>query len=252
MKRLDRKVALVTGASSGIGRAVAVAFAREGAQVVAVARRSKELSETVELATRAGGHARAYVADVTRESQVLEAVHFAEVQCGRLDTVFHAAGGIFATGLTDTLAEAEFRSWLDSYLISAFLVGKHALAAMLRAGGGSLINVGTFVGHDKAIPGVCGYAAAKTGLIGLTRTIAREYAAQNVRANVLISGAVDTPLFRRWNDDENKRAWAASLHALGRVALPEELAAAAVFLASDESSFVTGSTFAVDGGVALT
>lgn len=250
-KRLEGKVAIVTGASSGIGRATAVAFAREGAKVVATARRAGELEATVRAAREAGGHALACTADVTKEHDVEALVRFTMERFDRLDVAVNAAGGTFASTLTHELDEAAFRQWLDGYLVSAFLCAKHEVAAMLRSGGGSVINIGTFVGHDKALPGTSGYAAAKTGLIGLTRTLAAEYAKRGVRANLLVSGGADTPMFRLWNDTEEKRAAAAALHALERIAEPEEIAAAAVFLASGEASFVTGSVMAVDGGVSL-
>jgi NAD(P)-dependent dehydrogenase (short-subunit alcohol dehydrogenase family) len=250
-KRLEGKVAIVTGASSGIGRATAVAYAREGAKVVAAGRRAGELEATVQAAAKAGGQALACTADVTREDDVRELVDFAMERFDRVDIGFNAAGGAFAGAPTHQLDEGVFREWLDSYLVSAYLCTKHQLGAMLRAGGGSIINIGTFVGHTKTFPGTAGYAAAKTGLIGLTRTVAAEYATQGIRANVLLSGGVDTPAFRLWNPTGEQRAAAAQLHAMKRVATPEELASAAVFLASAEASFITGSTLTVDGGLSL-
>jgi NAD(P)-dependent dehydrogenase (short-subunit alcohol dehydrogenase family) len=250
-KRLAGKVGIVTGGSSGIGRATAVAFAREGAKVVVAARRSAELEATVQAAAKAGGQAFARTADVTKEGDVESIVAFALEKFGRLDIGFNAAGGTFGVAPTHQLDEAVFREWLDSHLVSAFLSTKHEVGAMLKSGGGSIINVGTFVGHTKTFPGTSGYAAAKAGLIGLTRTAAAEYATQGVRANVLIVGGVDTPMHRLWCDSDEKRAAAAELHAMKRVASPDEIANAAVFLASGESSFVTGGTFAIEGGLSL-
>lgn len=251
-QRLEGKVAIVTGASSGIGRATAVAMAREGARVVAVGRRGGELDATVRLAEEAGGEAIACVADVTDEAQVEATVARAMARYGRVDVGVNAAGGTFAGALTHELDASAFRDWLDGHLVSAFLCTKHQIRAMLASGGGSIVQIGTFVGDTKAFPGTAGYAAAKTGLLGLTRTVAAEYATRGVRANVLSLGGVDTPMFRLWNDDAAKREGAAQLHAMKRVALPEEIANAAIFLASDEASFVTGGVVAVDGGVALT
>ena len=250
-RRLEGKVAIVTGASSGIGRATAVAFAREGARVVVAARRAAELENTVRLASEAGGRALACVTDVTKEDEVRALVDFTMASFDRLDIALNAAGGTFGGALTHALDESVFRQWLDSYLVGTFLSTKHQLAAMLRSGGGSVINIGTFVGQTRFFPGTAGYAAAKAGLIGFTRTVAAEYATRGVRANVLLSGGVSTPAFRLWNDNEEKREGAAQLHAVKRVGTPEELDNAARFLASDEASYVTGSTFAVDGGVSL-
>lgn len=250
-KRLEGKVGIVTGASSGIGRATAVAFAREGAKVVVAGRRAAELEATVQAAREAGGVAIARAADVTKEGDVASLVELAMERFGRLDIGFNAAGGTFGGALTHQLDEADFRDWIDGHLVSPFLSTKHEVGAMLRSGGGSVINVGTFVGYSKALPGTAGYAAAKTGLIGLTRTVAAEYATQGIRANLMIVGGSDTPMFRLWNDTDEKRAYAAQLHALKRVSTPDEIAAAAVFLASGEASFITGSAFAVEGGVSL-
>ncbi|RKH51378.1 SDR family oxidoreductase [Corallococcus sp. AB050B] len=249
--RLEGKVALVTGAGSGIGRATALALAREGARVVAAGRRVEPLEETARLAREMGGQVVARAADVTKEGDVEALVRFTRETFGRLDVGVNAAGGSFGGGPTHTLDTASFREWIDGYLVSAFLSTKHQVAAMLESGGGSVINIGTFVGHTKAMPGTSGYAAAKTGLIGLTRTVAAEYAAQGIRANVLVSGGADTPMFRSWNASEEQRAAAARLHALQRVADPEEIANAAVFLASGEASFVTGSVLTADGGLSL-
>ncbi len=250
-RRLEGKVAIVTGASSGIGRATALAFARVGASVVAVARRAEELATTVEAAEAAGTPALACAADVTREPEVASVVERTLARFGRLDIAFNAAGGSFPGALTHQLREEDFRAWLDSYLVGTFLTTKHALGAMLRSGGGSIIHVGTFVGHTMAFPGTAGYAAAKTGLFGLTRTVAAEYATQGIRANLLLCGGVDTPAFRLWNGTGEQRAGAAQLHAMKRVADPGEVASAAVFLASSEASFVTGSVLTVDGGQSL-
>jgi NAD(P)-dependent dehydrogenase (short-subunit alcohol dehydrogenase family) len=250
-RRLEGKVGVVTGASSGIGRATAIALAGEGAKVVLVGRRAAELAATVAQVEAVGGEAVACTADVTREADVKAMVQAALERFGRVDIGFNAAGGAFAGALTHQLEEAVFRQWLDSYLVGAFLSTKHEVAAMLRTGGGSVINVGTFVGHTRAMPGTVGYAAAKAGLIGLTRTVAAEYAHLGIRANVLVSGGADTPMFQLWNQTAEQRAAAAQLHALKRVAAPEEIARAAVFLASPDASFVTGSLLSADGGVSL-
>lgn len=227
-----------------------MAMARAGAHVVAVGRRAAPLDETARLG--ADDRIAACAGDMTREDDVMRAVAFARDRFGRLDTVCHAAGATFPMGLVHELPSETFRDWIDGYLVSAFLVAKHGVRAMLGSGGGSLILVGTFVGHGKGVPGTSGYAAAKTGLFGLMRTVAAEYATQNIRANLLVVGGTDTPMGRAWNDDPDKLAWAAGLHAMKRLAQPEEIAAAAAFLAGDAASFVTGAPIPVDGGVSLT
>lgn len=253
-KRLDQRVCIVTGASSGVGRATALAFAREGAKVVAAARRGDELQALTAEAGGGEGHVLGYRADVTREDEVRGLIDFTMENFGRLDAAVNAAGAIFGGGLTHQLDEAVFREWIDGYLISAFLSMKHELRAMLESPGTesrSIINVGTFVGYTKTIAGTAPYASAKTGLIGLTRTVATEYADRNIRANLLIVGGVDTPMFHRMNDSGEKHAAATRLHAMKRISGPEEIASAALFLASNESSFVTGTLLTVDGGVSL-
>jgi NAD(P)-dependent dehydrogenase (short-subunit alcohol dehydrogenase family) len=254
--RLKGKVCVVTGASSGVGRATALMFAREGAQVVAAARRMKELEELCAVAAAEGGEIVASRTDVTREQEVRAMIDLAMDRFGQVDVGVNAAGGTFGGGLTHQLEESQFREWIDGYLVSAFLCTKHELRGMLeRRNGspprGSIINVGTFAGYTKTFPGTVGYASAKTGLIGLTRTVANEYAARDIRANLLIVGGVDTPMFGLWNDTKEKRSWAEQLHAMKRISQPDEIARTALFLASDDSSFVTGTTLTVDGGLSL-
>jgi NAD(P)-dependent dehydrogenase (short-subunit alcohol dehydrogenase family) len=247
---LGNKVALVTGAGSGIGRATALAFADAGASVVLVGRRVAPLEDTA-----AGFNERQFAihgADVTKEADVVTAVERAHERFGRLDICVHAAGSTFEAAPIHELSEEGFRNWLDSYLVSAFLIAKHCARAFLDSGGGSLIVVGTFVGHTKALPGTSGYAAAKSGLFGLIRTVAIEYAPQNIRANMIVSGAVDTPMFRLWMDSDEKQSWAAQLSAMKRVERAEEIAKLATFLASDSASYITGSAVEIDGGLSLT
>ncbi len=254
--RLNGKVCVVTGASSGVGKATALMFAREGAKVVAAGRRAKELEELSATAAREGGLIVASRTDVTRERDVQAMIDLAMDRFGQVDVGVNAAGGTFGSGATHQLEESAFREWIDGYLVSSFLCTKHELRGMLgpRNGtpsGGSIINVGTFVGYTKTFPGTAGYAAAKTGLIGLTRTVAHEYVARNIRANLLIVGGVDTPMFELWNDTKEKRNWAEQLHAMKRISQPEEIAKAALFLATDDASFVTGTAMTVDGGLSL-
>lgn len=252
MSRLSGKVAIVTGASSGIGRATAKLFAKEGAKVVVGARREAELAELVREIKAEGGEAVALAGDVQSESYAKALVDAAVKKFGRLDIAFNNAGTGGPVGPTIEVAEKDWTSTLAVNLTSAFLSAKHQIPAMLKQGGGSVIFTSTFVGYTVAFPGVAAYAASKAGLIGLTQSLAAEYGPQNIRVNAVLPGAVDTPMYHKMNDTPEKREWITNLHALKRVGTPEEIARSVLYLASDESSFVTGAAALVDGGLSIT
>ncbi|CAG9163510.1 SDR family oxidoreductase [Cupriavidus pinatubonensis] len=252
MGRLSDKVAIVTGASAGIGRATALLFAQEGARVVVGARRNAELEELVAQIRQAGGDAVALAGDVRDESYARALVELAVESYGRLDIAFNNAGtlgeggpstGVSADGWSDTLA---------INLTGAFLGAKHQIAQMQKNGGGSVIFTSTFVGYTFAFPGVAAYAASKSGLVGLTQALAAEFGPQGVRVNAILPGAVDTDMYRSMNDTAESQAFITNLHALKRVAAPEELARSVLYLASDDSAFVTGTASLVDGGASIT
>lgn len=249
MGSLSDKVAIVTGASSGIGRAAALLFAAQGARIVAVARRRDELDTLVRDIKTAGGNAVAVAGDVRHEATAVAAVEQAIAHYGRLDVAFNNAGTLGASGATPDVSLQGWQDTLDINLTSAFLAAQQQLPAMRH--GGSLIFTSTFVGHTVGIPGFAAYAASKAGLIGLTQALAVEYGARGVRINALLPGGTDTPMARQMNG--TAEAWAAveSLHALKRVASPEEIARSALYLASDDSSFMTGAVLLVDGGVSI-
>jgi NAD(P)-dependent dehydrogenase (short-subunit alcohol dehydrogenase family) len=253
MKALEEKVAIVTGASSGIGRAAALLFAGEGASVVAVARRRAELDVVVAQIEAASGRARAVAGDVTEESTASRAVDVAVAEFGGLDVAFNNAG---STGEMGPIAEMSLEDWretLEANLTSAFLGAKYQVPALVARGGGSLIFTGTFVGHTAGMPGMGAYAASKSGLIGLVQVLAAELGAHGVRANALLAGGTDTPMSITNTPGATPEtlAFVEGLHALKRLAQPEEIARAALFLASDASSFVTGTAMRVDGGVSI-
>jgi NAD(P)-dependent dehydrogenase (short-subunit alcohol dehydrogenase family) len=244
MALVKGKVAIVTGASSGIGRAAARLFAAEGAAVVLVARRRERLEELVEAIERDGGRACAVVGDVTEDATHREAVDTALLAFGGLDIAFNNAGLV---GAMKPLAEIEPREWAEVLavnLTAAFLGARAQIPAMLARGAGALVFTGSFVGMSVGLPGMGAYASAKAGLMGLVRGITADYGGAGIRANALLPGGTATEMA----GDEAVREWAAGLHAMKRIAEPEEIARAALFLASDMASFVTGSALWADGG----
>jgi len=250
--RLQDKVALITGASSGIGRTTALLFAAEGAKVVVGARRASELDQLVSEIHAAGGQAVALAGDVRSEGYAKALVDLAVERFGRLDVAFNNAGTLGEGGPSTEVSEAGWTDTLAINLTGAFLGAKHQIAQMTKNGGGSVVFTSTFVGHTFAFPGMAAYAASKSGLIGLTQALAAEYGPQSVRVNAVLPGAVDTDMFREKNDTPEAQSFVTNLHALKRVGKPEELARAVLYLASDDSSFVTGTASLVDGGVSIT
>ena len=253
MGRLSGKVALVTGASSGIGRATALLFAAEGASVVVTARRASELDALVTEIHAAGGSAVALAGDVRSEAHAQAAAELAVSRFGRLDIAFNNAGTLGEAGATTGVSKDGWDDTLAINLTGAFLGAKHQIAQMQKsAGGGSVIFTSTFVGHTFAFPGVAAYAASKSGLIGLTQALAAEFGPQGIRVNAILPGAVDTDMYRSMNNTPESQSFVTNLHALKRVAAPQELARSVLYLASDDSAFVTGTASLVDGGASIT
>lgn len=252
MNRLSGKVALVTGASSGIGRATAKLFALEGAKVIVAARRREQLESLVAEIVECDGDAIALDGDVRSEDFSVALVELAMSRFGRLDIAFNNAGTLGEAGPTTGVSEAGWNEALATNLTSAFLGAKHQIPAMLKGGGGSVIFTSTFVGYTCSFPGVAAYAASKSGLIGLTQALAAEYGPQGLRFNAILPGAVDTPMYRAMNDSEASQTFITNLHALKRVASSDELARSVLYLASDDSSFTTGIAMLVDGGASIT
>ncbi|HYC56429.1 MAG TPA: glucose 1-dehydrogenase [Candidatus Binatia bacterium] len=251
MERLAGKVAIVTGGAGGIGKATAVAMAREGAAVVVADNRLELARAAVDELTGQGARASAFQVDVRSSEQVAAMVAHAEATYGRLDVMFNNAG-IFHDddgSVLDT-DEAIWNLVIDVNLKGVFLGCKHAVPAMLRSGGGSIINTASFVAVMGAAVSQSAYTASKGGVLALTRELAVEMARRGIRANALCPGPIDTPLLTELLKDPAARQRRMVHIPMGRLGKSEEIAEAVVFLASDQASYITGTTFLVDGGIA--
>jgi len=246
--KLTGKVALVTGASSGIGRATALAFAREGAKVVVANRSVEGGEEVVRLITEAGGESVFVRTDVTQASEVEEMIGAAVERYGRLDCAFNNAGGGVRRGTVTECTEEDWDYTMDSYLKSVWLCMKQEILQMLEQGGGAIVNNSSVDGL-RGFPESASYAAAKHGVVGLTRTAALQYARQKVRVNAVCPGWIETPpvenYVRRTPEAQQEIL---DQEPIGRLGKPEEVAEAVLWLCSDGASFVLGHPMAVDGG----
>lgn len=253
MSVLANKVAVVTGASSGIGNATARLFAREGAKVVVTARRKAALDVLVAEIQDQGSDAVAVPGDARDEAIAKAVVDTAVHRFGGLDIAFNNAGVLGEMGMTHEVSLAGWHDTLDTNLTSAFLGAKHQVPAMIARGGGSLIFTSSFVGCTVGFPGMAAYAASKAGLIGLTRVLAVELGTKGIRVNAILPGGTDTPanVANLPGANPDTRAFIEGIHALKRMATPEEIARAVLYLASDASSFTTGTAHLVDGGVSI-
>jgi NAD(P)-dependent dehydrogenase (short-subunit alcohol dehydrogenase family) len=249
MGTFDGKVALVTGSTGGIGRAAAIAFAREGARVVVTGRREAEGEETVRMAREAGGEATYVRADVRVEAEVASLVEKTVAAYGRLDCAFNNAGYEAMSPLVEATEENSDLT-LGTNVKGVFLCLKHEILAMKRTGGGAIVNESSLAGI-KGIPDNALYAASKHAVIGLTRTAALENAGSGIRVNALCPSAIDDAMLRGFmahrGFSEEKMS---SLVPIGRIGRPEDVAEAVLFLCSDRASYITGATLEVDGGMA--
>ena len=254
-RALEGRVALVTGAGSGIGRAAALAFADHGAALVLAGRHQDALDETAHAVAARGGAAIAVVTDVTREADVEALVARAVGQFGQLDCAFNNAGVSGASVPLHEADAAEFDRVVGTNLRGAWLCLKHVLAAMRAAGpdgrprGGAVVNTSSFI-VNVAAPNTDIYAASKAGLDAMTRVAALEAGPHGVRVNGVQPGAIDTPMFRTGGGGAVADRLTAHTP-LGRLGPPEDVADAAVWLCTDEARFVTGQTLLVDGGFTL-
>lgn len=244
MTSLKDKVAIITGASSGIGRAAAFLFARQGASLVLNARGLAGLERVAEEIAAFGGQAHCVAGDVSEAQTHAALVAAAKDKFGGLDIAINNAGTVGPIAPLAEIAPADWQTVLSGNLTSAFLGARSQIPLMLERGGGSIVFTSTFVGTSVGIPGMSVYGTSKAALMGLVKGITADYGARGIRANALLPGGVDTPM----GGDEKQKEWAAGLHALKRIAQPEEIAQAALFLAGPMSSFVAGSALYADGG----
>nr|WP_282961247.1 glucose 1-dehydrogenase [Burkholderia ambifaria] len=249
VQRLFDKVALVTGATSGIGKATAMLFAREGAKVAIAARREEEGRQVVREILDHGGEAIFVRTDVAQAEDCAAAVARTVASFGKLDIAFNNAG---ITSFGRPVADTDEQAWstvIDVNLTGTFLSMKYEIPEILKAGGGSIINMSSAYGLAGSAFGACSYHASKHGVIGLTRAAALEYAKEKLRVNAICPAFVATDMIGAFLEQPEQAAQLAALHPVGRMGTLAETAEAVVFLASDASTFITGTTLSIDGGM---
>ena len=246
---LHEKTILITGASSGIGAAAACLFAASGANLVLTARRKQKLEEVRTSIPDAAGKVEILAGDVSDPDFASAAVSMAVEKFGGLDGAFNNAGMLGDMGPVPEMSLTSWQQVMDTNLTSAFLLAKHQIPALKTRGGGAIVFTSSFVGHTIGLPGMAAYAASKAGLVGLTQVLGVEHGPDNIRVNALLPGGTRTEMA---GDDPAFHDYVAGLHALKRMAKPEEIANAAMFLLSDAGSFVTGSAMLCDGGNSIT
>lgn len=249
MSRFSGKVVLITGGTSGIGKATALAFAREGAKVVLSGRREVEGAAVVDEIAKAGGTAHFVPADVAKETDVKRLVDATVAKYGRLDVAFNNAGVELLGPITE-VTEADYRRVFDVNVWGVLASMKHEIPAMLKTGGGAIINTSSIGGHI-GMAGAGVYIATKHAVEGLTKTAALEYAKQGIRVTAVAPAAVETDMIDRFAGPEgsDSRKGLTAMHPVGRMGKAEEIAAAVLYLASDAAKFTTGISLPVDGGM---
>ena len=251
MKRLEGKVALITGAGSGMGRVAALLFAQEGAKVVAADLDESAGRETESLARDAGLDVRLIRADVSREADCQAMVAFAEQSFGKLDVLYNNAG-IFPAA-DHSVIDTDEAVWDQVFAVNVkgiYLTCKHGIPAMLRAGGGSIVNIASFVALVGCSVPQDAYTASKGAVIALTRSMAVQFAPRGIRTNAICPGPIETPLLTSWLlTDPEAKALRLARNPTGRFGRPEDIVYMALYLASDESTWTNGAILSVDGGI---
>ena len=238
------KIVLVTGGTSGIGKVTAIAFANAGAKVVLTGRREKEGAEVVAEIKKTGGTASFVRADVSKDADIVKAIDFVVATYGRLDVAFNNAG-VEMLGPLDQVTEEQYRQTFDINVWGVLSSMKHEIPAMLKTGGGAIVNTSSIAGHI-GLAGASIYVATKHAVEGLTKAAAVEFAKQGIRVNAVAPGTIDTEMVARFPKEAQE--WLKSQHPVGRFGTSEDVAAAVLYLASDTAKFTTGTILAVDGG----
>jgi NAD(P)-dependent dehydrogenase (short-subunit alcohol dehydrogenase family) len=250
--KLANKIALITGAGSGMGRAAAILFAAEGARVAAIDINEAQARETADEIAKKGGNAIAIRADVSKSEDVRRMVDETVAKFGGLNIVYNNAGIEGDSGFLSNMTEDQFDRVIAINLRGVFLGMKYSLPHLIKAGGGSIINQASIAGM-VAVRGGAGYCSSKAGVIALTRVAALEYGRYNIRVNSICPGAIETPMAQRIRQGAAPNPKAIQrISVLGRMAEADEIAKVALFLASDDASFATGAPFVIDGGWTIT
>lgn len=250
MSAFENKIVIVTGGTSGIGRATAIAFAREGAKVVVSGRRESEGAESVELIEKAGSEGLFVRTDVSKEEDVERLVATTVEKYGRLDIAFNNAGiHLGASPLTSTTAE-HYDQTFDINVRGTFFSLKYEIAAMLKTGGGAIVNNASVLGL-RPLPNSAIYNASKSAVIGLTKSAALDYATQGIRVNVVCPAVIETDMTSSIRDNEALNEYIKALHPMRRFGHTDEVSAAVLYLSSPGAGFSTGVVLTVDGGYAM-
>ncbi len=252
MKRLEGKTALITGGGTGIGKATARLFAEEGANVVITGRTEETLDETAGELRSAGSEASYEVCDVSVESDCIKTIDNLVAKYGRIDILFNNAGVCYLANTHETSTDI----WDETFDINVkgvYLMSKHTLPHMIRLGEGSIVNNSSILGLKASPAGFAAYSASKGAVNQLTKSMALEYADKGIRINAICPGTIYTPmmdkLFQEWGDPELGIKRYVSVHPIGRLAQPEEIAHAVLYLCDDRVRFITGTMLSVDGGM---